>query len=625
MMRVNRRTQRTLNSLVSLGLVAWLAAGMIIGVGLVRYRLRNPPWKITQVPADEVICFTLYTVHDNVLKLTAQLYELPPDATRIVRLEIRDDDAWKEVDRTEVWEPGWLAEFRVEDWDETRDHEYRVVHGEEATYTGLIRGDPVDKEEIVVAAFTGNSNQDRGPREDVIENIERLDPDLLFFSGDQVYEHHDHFASWLLFGHQYGEITRNRPTVVIPDDHDVGVRNLWGEAGAGGPGGYKDPVYVRQVEKAQTSHLPDPYGPTPIERGIGVYYTSLTWGRIGFAIVEDRKFKSQVDILNREDLVEAGVVFSREDHIKELPNPDVLDVPGAKLLGDRQLAFIRDWAADWEGQDMKAVLSQTPPAMTSQVHSSRRYRLAADLDSNGWPQSGRDRALEEIRKGFALMIGGDQHLATVVHHGVDDWDDAGYSFAVPSIVNHFRRWWRPLEPEREVPEGELEHTGHYTDGLGNKITMVAYANPDPSRRRYNKWRAQAAGFGIVRFNKRTRQMRLECWPRGCDVTGPECEQYPGWPVTISQEENYGREPVAYLPTLEVTGQMDPVVQVIDEASGDILYTLRIDGSSYRPKVFREGTYSIRVGEGPSRKVLKHVESLQPGESAVIDISLPDQS
>ncbi|MGD8996725.1 MAG: hypothetical protein PVH80_01335, partial [Anaerolineae bacterium] len=561
--------KRILGTLLSLALIGSLAAMLILGVSRIRARLRNPPWKITRVPEEEVICFTLYTVHDDVLKLAAQLYELPPDADRTVRLEIKQGDRWTQVDDAEVSAPGWLALFRVEDWDSSQDYEYRVAHGDRATYSGVIRRDPVDKEEIVVAAFTGNSNSDRGPRTDLIENIQRQDPDLLFFSGDQVYDHQDHRASWLLFGRQFGEITRNRPTVVTPDDHDVGVRNLWGEGGAIGPGGYKDPDYVRQVERAQTSHLPDPYDPTPIERGIGVYYTSLTWGRIGFAIVEDRKFKSQLDVLDREALTRAaGVDFSREDHIKLLPNPQLVDVPEASLLGERQLKFLRQWSADWIGQDMKAILSQTPPAMSAQVQSSRRYRLAADLDSNGWPQSGRDRALREIRKGFALMIGGDQHLATVIHHGVDSWGDAGYSFAVPSIVNHFRRWWRPLEPERDMPEGTLAHTGQYTDGLGNKITMVAYANPDPSRRRYNRWRAQAAGYGIIRFNKRTRQITMECWPRGCNVTDPECAQYPGWPVTIEQEENYGREAVAYLPTVEVTGHEDPVLQVIAEAGGE---------------------------------------------------------
>jgi hypothetical protein len=590
---------------------------------MVRFRLRNPPWKITRVAEDEVICFALYTLHDDILKLTAQLYELPPGADRTVRLEINEEGSWTQIASTKVIVPGWTAHFRVVNWNSARDREFRVAHGNRAFHTGLIRRDPVDKEEIVVAAFTGNSNLDRGPRPDVVENIKKLDPDLLFFSGDQVYDHHDHFASWLLFGRQFGEIMRDRPTVVTPDDHDVGVRNLWGAGGEIGPGGYKDPDYVRMVERAQTGHLPEPYDPTPIRHGIGVYYTSLTWGRIGFAIVEDRKFKSQVDILDRGKLREAGVEFSREDHIKVLPNPELLDVPQATLLGERQLEFLRNWASDWTGQDMKAILSQTPPAMTTQVHSARRYRLAADLDSNGWPHSGRNRALREIRKGFALMIGGDQHLATVVHHGIDDWGDAGYSFAVPSVVNHFRRWWLPLEPDRDLPAGALQHTGRYTDGLGNKITMHAYANPDPSRRRYSQWRAQAAGFGIARFNKRTREITLECWPRGCDVTDPACEQYPGWPITISQEDNYGREAAAFLPTLEITGAVDPVVQVVQEPGGEIVYSLRTNGASYRPKVFAEGTYTIRVGEAGFTQILRGIQSLGAGESATIEVALDE--
>ncbi|NIP28442.1 MAG: hypothetical protein GWN67_27585, partial [Phycisphaerae bacterium] len=91
-------------------------------------------------------------------------------------------------------------------------------------------------------------------------------------------------------------------------------------------GGYAAPVkYVKMVERAQTSHLPDPYDPTPIERGIGVYYTALTVGRVSFAIIEDRKFKSGPQGL----VPQQG---PRPDHII---NPDYdpksVDVPGAEL------------------------------------------------------------------------------------------------------------------------------------------------------------------------------------------------------------------------------------------------------------------------------------------------------
>ena len=219
--------------------------------------------------------------------------------------------------------------------------------------------------------------------------------------------------------------------------------------------------------------------------------------------------------------------------------------------------------------------------------------MVADLDSNGWPQTGRNKALKEIRKAFALMIGGDQHLGTVIHHGVDDWNDSGFSLCVPSIDNYYGRSWAPLVPGRNRLEGPLERTGEYVDGLGNRITMYAYANP--TRDNY-----QAAGYGLVRLNRRTRKITIECWPRFVDVTSPDAEQFAGWPITIDQADNYGRKAVAYLPTIEVSGMNDPVVQVIDESNGEIVYTLRIKGTTYRPKVFKPGSYTLRIGEQDGR-------------------------
>ena len=63
---------------------------------------------------------------------------------------------------------------------------------------------------------------------------------------------------------QFREIFRDRPCITIPDDHDIGQGNLWGENGkiasspAGNDGGYfYDKDYVKMVERAQTNHLPD--------------------------------------------------------------------------------------------------------------------------------------------------------------------------------------------------------------------------------------------------------------------------------------------------------------------------------------------------------------------------------
>jgi hypothetical protein len=584
------------------------------------------PLSVPEVSRDKVICFALYTVQNSILKLTAQLYPLEPGESRQVRLEAKRNGGWRQIAQTQVIEKGWTAPFRVENWDSTRDVEYRVAHGSNAYYTGTIRKDPVGKDVIVVAAFTGNSINPRHggdiPKNDIVDNIKRLKPDLLFFSGDQVYDHFKHYAAWLKFGRDFGEIIRNIPTVTIPDDHDVGQGNLWGAGGvksntrAGHDGGYATDVeYVKEVQRAQTSHLPDPYDPTPIARGIGVYYTSINVGEVSFAIIEDRKFKSGPQGL----VPQRG---PRPDHVLD-PNydPKSVDVPGATLLGERQLKFLRDWAADWRGADMKAVLSQTIFCGGAHIHGVTGNRLHADLDSNGWPQTGRKKALREIRKAFAIHIAGDQHLASIFRHGIDDWNDASYSFCVPSIANLYLRWWRPLDPGKNREPGAPEHTGEFLDGFANKVTCLAVANPSPERNGGKKLTTRAAGFGVVKFNKKTREITIECWPRNVDITNPGTRQYHGWPRTISQPDNYGRKAAAYLPTIEVSGMTNPVMQVIDESNDEIVYTLRINGTSFRPKVFEKGKYTVKVGRQGTRKMktLRGVQAIAPGKTETLSV------
>ena len=595
-----------------------------------------PALEIPEVAAPDRICFALYTVHDHVLKMTAQLYPLDDGESRTAILRIKDNGEWREAARTQITEDDygnedadrtWTAHFRVEDWDTTRDWPYQVTALEgTALYAGLIRHDPVAKSEIVVAAFTGNSIYERDggdlSRKDIVDNIKRLDPDLLFFSGDQVYDHTHHLAYWLRFGRDFGDIVRDRPTITIVDDHDVGQGNIWGASGktastiGGNDGGYFMPAaYVKAVEKAQTWHLPDPYDASPVDQGIGVYYTDLTLGRIGFAILEDRKFKSPPI----GTIPEPG---PRADHVRTPDyDPASLDVEDAVLLGERQLSFLNEWGGDWRGTDMKAVLSQTIFCGGAHFIGSHSKRMYADLDTNGWPQTGRNRALAEMRRCFAVHIAGDQHLATIFHHGIDDWEDAGYSFCVPSIANLYLRWWDPENPGGNLQPGMPDYTGRHFDGFGNRVTNWAAANPSKEKNGGNKLTTRVAGFGVVRFDKSTREITFECWPRNVDILAPRALQYPGWPKTIAQIDNYGRRPVAYLPGLNVTGQTDPVVQIIDEADGEIVYTLRIRGTSFRPKVFAEGVYTIIVGEGEDRAVYPGIASLPVDHTRTLDVTL----
>jgi phosphodiesterase/alkaline phosphatase D-like protein len=581
-------------------------------------------WLNTDVPVEDAICFALYTVSDNTLKMTAQLYPLDEDVDKVVELQVKKDGLWKTIAATVVSEEfygwpqedkkRWTAHFRIEQWDISLNYYYRILAaGGKAEYEGIIRKDPVEKEEIVVAAFTGNGNYDRRLKPDIIRNLKYQDPDLLFFSGDQSYDHKLHQQAWLLFGQEFGEIIKDRPTICIPDDHDIGQGNLWGENGikasspAGDDGGYYySPQYVNSVQNAQSWHLPDPYDPTPVEQGIGVYYTSLRIGKVDFAVVEDRKFKT-----GPKGLIPP--MGPRPDHITDSDyDPKIVDLPEGKILGDRQLKFLNEWGQDWRGVNMKVVLSQTVFANAAHRHGKYEYALIADMDSNGWPQTARNRAIKAMRKFFGLHIAGDQHLATVIHHGVNQFRDAGFSFCVPSVVNYYNRWWTPEnEPDGEPVEGPLEGLGDYYDGFRNKVTMYAYANPSEERK--NKWGGEwgerAAGYGLVRLNTKSRKITIECWPRGVDVTSDDAEQYKGWPVVIDQMDNYGRKAITYLPEIQVSGMNNPVVQVIYEPTGEIVYTVRIKGNKFKPKVFKDGEYTVKIGEQPDNmKTYQHIEA-----------------
>jgi hypothetical protein len=59
-------------------------------------------------------------------------------------------------------------------------------------------------------------------------------------------------------------------------------------------------------------------------------------------------------------------------------------------------------------------------------------------------------------------------------------------------------------------------------------------------------------------------------------------------------DNFGAGAVAHLPEISLEGQR-PVVQVIDP-QGEVLYTRRVNGTSFQPPVFAPGEYTLKIGE-----------------------------
>ncbi len=587
---------------------------------------------------------TQYTVSRGMLKLTAQMAALGEEDPDSVFLQIDEGEGWETIAMTRVVTPGWTAPFRVGDWEAARDTPYRVVYGlsepgdsaQPLSWEGVIRLDPVDREELVLATLNCNHNTSHAiaggwglgegegrtaphdwvdgvwfPHRETTAAVAAHDPDLIFFAGEQIYEGKrptfadiahielDYLYKWYLWCWAYRDLTRSIPSVCIPDDHDVYQGNLWGQGGRKAPGrdntgGYVRPAsFVAMVERTQTSHLPDSPDPRPVGQGLGVYFTELLWGRVSMAILEDRKFKSGCD-----GVAPAEVTSGRPDHIV-VPgvDPDLLDAPDLVLLGERQLSFLEGWASDWSGVDMKLALSQSPFAAMSTHHGSYLDWYAADFDANGWPRSGRDRAVSALRRAAAPHVAGDQHLAMVFQHGLETHDDGVYSFCAPAVANFYPRAWAPTLQGPFRPDHGTEVLGPFTDGFGNRVTVRAVANPGVrTGLRPTDLYDRMPGYGIVVIDKPSRTYTFECWPRHVDPLDPEQGQYEGWPVTVSQMDNLGSSPALFLPPLEVEGLEAPVVSVRD-GSGSLVYSLRLALSSFRLPVFAEGVYVVEIGDG----------------------------
>ena len=142
-----------------------------------------------------------------------------------------------------------------------------------------------------------------------------------------------------------------------------------------------------------------------------------------------------------------------------------------------------------------------------------------------------------------------------------------------------------------MADSPLPWTGDFKDGLGNKISMMAYANPPNIKDE----KQRADGYGIVRFHKKSQEVTIECWPRFSDAKKGDSEQFPGWPIQVAVADYDGRQTVGYLPELKFGPEENPVVQVVHDETGEVLYTQRVGGGSFRPPVFASGTYTVHVG------------------------------
>ncbi|MBD3674957.1 MAG: alkaline phosphatase D family protein [Planctomycetaceae bacterium] len=545
-----------------------------------RYRFRDwkvsgPAFTIRPERAFGPILWSMYSLSDSrsddgfVMKISALTGPLGEKDNQSVELFVQKEGEWKSLGTANLETDAWVATFRIPNWNEKIDTPYKLVYvekgkdGSEAPgeWTGTIKANPSDRP-LRLGALT--CQNDYGfPYEPVANNLVKLDPDMLYFSGDQIYENHGGFGiirepaepailnylrKYYQFGWAFREAMKDRPTLVIPDDHDVFQGNIWGEGGAkmkdldGGAsskGGYREPArMVNAVHKTCVSHHPDFADPTPVKQDISVYYGDMVYGGVSFAVIADRQWKSG------PERVETG--SGRADHVLDKNfDTSVLDKPGLVLLGERQEEWLKKWSRDWRGHSMKVLLSQTVFAGVATHHGGYNGYLKADLDSGGWPQTARNNAIDCVRESKALHINGDQHLATLSQYGVDDQRDSNWAFCTPAISAGYPRWWRPDDlgmEHQNRPSHNLPNTGEFIDGLGNKVYVYAVGNPivPKGKNRYETAHQKGSGFGLVTIDTEKKTYHLDAFRFLVDPNDGNPEnQFPGWPVTIQQKENAG--------------------------------------------------------------------------------------
>ena len=128
--------------------------------------------------------------------------------------------------------------------------------------------------------------------------------------------------------------------------------------------------------------------------------------------------------------------------------------------------------------------------------------------------------------------------------------------------------------------------------------MHAYANPEDR----NNELKRADGFGVARFNKKDRTITFECWPRFAKVSDGDKAQFPGWPITVKMTQNDGRKVKGWLPKLNFS-KANPVVQVINDKSKEVQYTVRVQGKSFQPKVYSSDPHTVKVGKNSPKKLV----------------------
>jgi hypothetical protein len=190
---------------------------------------------------DTVIAGVLYTFSEDVLKLTVLFPPLHPTESRVAELIVKekvnqDDGSVSKIkleESCEIQENTWHCLFQADlsdSWWSTAtadsfSYEVRYHPDPETlpnvmyTYEGSVPR-PVDYPKVLtMGCFGPDSTKDKP---ELMNAVTEVSPDLVVLQGDQTYFHHILAYGFLELVYTINSVTRNVPTIVQMDDHDIG-------------------------------------------------------------------------------------------------------------------------------------------------------------------------------------------------------------------------------------------------------------------------------------------------------------------------------------------------------------------------------------------------------------------
>jgi alkaline phosphatase D len=104
------------------------------------------------------IVSAMHTLSRQILKMSVQMMPVGSSQPKDIFLKIKPEEAdiWETEVKSLINKDGYIAEFKIEDWDDSRSYNYQVEYkyssnqglSTTATYEGIIRKNPIDKEEF---------------------------------------------------------------------------------------------------------------------------------------------------------------------------------------------------------------------------------------------------------------------------------------------------------------------------------------------------------------------------------------------------------------------------------------------------------------------------------------------